>query len=236
MINTAILIFEALILISMLCFGYQLLNDAQTGAYLTALGVLLSIAEYLRRLISKREQKKSKNMNPGEKVRHAQELREILENEVMKCRADNLRKDVIIRHVSGKDKYPNTEEKNNGISPWFKVGLEETYHSGIYVGLRIEFLKICPDGYRLAKYKEGQERGIKVMLMGAIPYDVIETVNTKGDEYYSFPHIFCHFPFKTQPYERLFYCEVIMQAHEHPWYKEVADYESVELNSELADF
>jgi len=236
MINAVILIFEAVVLLGMCFLGYQLLNDAQTGVYLTALGILLSLTEYLRRLIGKREPKETKNMNTGEMVRHAQELRETFENEIMKCRAKKLRKDAVIRHVSRKDQYPNIEEKSKGISPWFKVGLEETYHSGINVGLRIESLKVCPDGYRLTKYKENEEAEIKVMLMGSIPFDVIETVNIDGDEYYSFPHIFCHFPFKSQPYERLFYCEVVMQDHGHPWYKEVADYESVKLNSELTEF
>jgi hypothetical protein len=67
--------------------------------------------------------------------------------------------------------------------------------------------------------------------MGAIPFDVIEAVNMDGDEYYPYPHIFCHFPYKSEPYERLFYCEKIMQPHGHPWFKEVADYKSVKFNS-----
>ena len=134
----------------------------------------------------------------------------------------------------GWQRITEVNEKSKGISPWFKVGLEETYHSGIHVGLRYGSLSIYPDGYRFTNHKENEEADLKVMLMGEIPFDVIEAVNIEGDEFYSFPHIFCHFPFKSQPYKRLFFCEVIMQDHGHPWYKEIADYDLVKLNSELS--
>ena len=233
MLKTIILIIEAAVLSAMLYFGYELLHGEQTGILLTALGVLLPTTEYFRRLLPKHTPKETKVMGSGEKVRHAQELRKILDEEIMKCRYEKLRKDAIIMHVSRKDEYPDLDDNEKGISSWFKVGLEETYHSGIHVGLSIKSLKTCPDGYRLKNYKKDEEGDITVMLMGAIPFDVIETVNIEGDEYYPYPHIFCHFPFKTEPYEQLFYAEVIMQPHGHPWYKEVADYESVKLNTQL---
>ena len=46
------------------------------------------------------------------------------------------------------DNYPNTAEKR-GISPWFRVGLIDTYEKGIAVGLRIEGLVEEDDGWRL---------------------------------------------------------------------------------------
>lgn len=233
MLNTIILIIEAAVLSASVYFGYQLLNGEQTGTFLTALGLILLSTEYLRRLLPKRAPKEKKLMGYGEKVRHAEELRKIFDEEIMKCRAEKLRKDAIIRHVSRKDEYPDINDNEKGISSWFKVGLEETYHSGIHVGLSIKSLKTCPDGYRLTNYKKNEVGDITVMLMGAIPFDVIETVNIEGDEYYPYPHIFCHFPYNTEPYERLFYAEVIMQNHGHPWYKEIADFESVKQNSQL---
>jgi len=224
--------FAAIFLFKIKMTWLQGMPGEKAGTYLTALSVLLLVLEYFRRLLSRQTPKETKNMDQGEKVRHAEELRKIFDEEIMRCRAEKLRKDAIIRHVSRKDEYPDVDDKGKGISPWFRVVLEETYHSGIHIGLRFGTLTLCPDGYRFTDYSSGEEGDIKVMLMGAIPYDVIETVNIEGDEYYSYPHIYCHFPFDTEPYERKFYAEVIEQPHGHPWYKEVADYESVALNSQ----
>lgn len=43
--------------------------------------------------------------------------------------------DVIIRDMERIDSYPESSDKNKGISPWFKAGLMGTYHKGIQVGL-----------------------------------------------------------------------------------------------------
>ncbi len=40
----------------------------------------------------------------------------------------------------------------------------------------------------------------KGYLIGFIPYDLIDHVDVTGDEYYSYPHIYCHFAFKGEPY------------------------------------
>ena len=49
--------------------------------------------------------------------------------------ADNYRKklrhDVIIRDMKHFDKYPDIDENEKGISPWFRLGLVGTYHRGI---------------------------------------------------------------------------------------------------------
>src|SRR5207253_9654577 len=63
----------------------------------------------------------------------------------------------------------------------------------------------------LTKHKDGQhwrftdvaagERGeMKVVLLGTIPYDHIDSVDWDGDEYYGFPHIYCFFAHKKEPY------------------------------------
>lgn len=65
------------------------------------------------------------------------------------------------------------------------------------------------------------------MLIGYVPYENIETVNWDGDEYYSFPHIFCYFDTKRkEPYETLEFCE---EKHfdGDPYYTKVAEYDSV---------
>ena len=45
-------------------------------------------------------------------------------------------------------------------------------------------------------------------LLGLIRYENIESVQWDGDEYYPYPHIYCHFVEKQRkPYERLAFFE-----------------------------
>ena len=120
-------------------------------------------------------------------------------------------------------RYPNTEP-GPGISPWFKVGLIDTYHMGIKVGLGWHGLVKCEGGLRKANYKSGERDEVTAMLTGEIPYDYIETMNPSGDEYYYFPHIFCHFANRGEPYARLFYTQEVDMGHGHSYWKEIAPY------------
>ena len=70
------------------------------------------------------------------------------------------------------------------------------------------------------------------MLSGEIPYDYIESINVRGDEYYSFPHIYCHFANRGEPYKRLFFGQEVDMGHGHSYWKEVAGYVEVKSNSE----
>jgi hypothetical protein len=199
---------------------------------LSALSGLFTFGtELYRRYEGKLFKTEGKSFTPGELVQHSEKLRKIFEQEISKCRAENLRKDVIIRHVNRVDSYPDVNENGKGISPWFRIWLLDTYHRGILVGLRFGSLKECPDGYRLRDYINGEEGDIKLFLVGEIPFKSIETVNMDGDEYYPYPHIFCHFDHNGEPYERLFFCEEISKTNGHPYYKEIVSYESVMINS-----
>ncbi|MBB4308599.1 hypothetical protein GGE23_002918 [Rhizobium leguminosarum] len=63
------------------------------------------------------------------------------------------------------------------------------------------------------------------MLLGAIPYEAIESFNPDGDEHYNKPHLYCHFDFGGQPYEKLYYGEQIQLFDDAPYYfTEIADY------------
>ncbi|MDD4962609.1 MAG: hypothetical protein PHI11_01675 [Gallionella sp.] len=167
---------------------------------------------------------------PSERVHHHDLLRQQFKDEIQRCQLENLRQDVIIRHVNRLDDYPNAQNKK-GISPWFKVGLLDTYHKGIKVGLGWEGLIKCPHGLRKEDYKADEHGEIKAMLTGEIPYDFIESMNVDGDEYYYLPHIFCHFANKGDPYERLFYTQKVDTGNGHFYWKEIATYEEVKSNS-----
>ena len=86
------------------------------------------------------------------------------------------------------------------------------------------------DGHlRFADYSAGERGEMKVVLLGTIPYDNIDSVDWDGDEYYGFPHIYCFFAHKKEPYEHLgFYIETAPLAPEGlPSYEEVTSFKEV---------
>jgi len=224
---------EIAVLVACAYFGYQwAIHPDETYEPWLFLGGLVFVAlEIVRRYEIHLIKREGKNLTPGELVKHSEELRKQFQEEIYKCRAEKLRKDVIIRHVNRMDSYPETDDNGKGISPWFRAGLLDTYHKGIMVGLRFGTLSEGPDGWRFTNYKENEEGDIKVYMVGKIPYENIEGVNFDGDEYYYFPHIFCHFANKGEPYEEIVFCEEIDMGNGHPYYKEIAKYDEVRENS-----
>lgn len=187
-------------------------------AYLTVAGVVFATTEAIRRYEGRLFTTEGVERTPSERVQHHETLRQLFREEINRCRAENLRKDVIIRHVNRLDSYPDSGD-GEGISPWFKVGLLDTYHAGIKVGLGWEGLIEEANGFRKPDYKQGERGTVTAMLMGEIPYDFIETMNVDGDEYYYLPHIFCHFAKNGEPYERLYYAQKVDMGQGHHFWK-----------------
>ena len=139
-----------------------------------------------------------------------------------------LRQDVIIRDMKRIDNYPDIEDKK-GISPWFRVGLVGTYHRGIQVGLRWASLTKHTDGERLrhTNFKVGETGEIKAVLIGSISFENIDNIDWDGDEFYAYPHIYCFFSNRKEPYEHLGYYTETTPPRGLPYFTEVASYESV---------
>jgi len=97
--------------------------------------------------------------------------------------------------------------------------------------LRDETLTKHKDGehWRFTDYAAGERGEIKVVWMGSIPYDHMDNVDWEGDEYDRFPHIYCFFAHKKEPYEHLgFYTQTApLPPQCLPLYHEVASYEEV---------
>lgn len=195
-------------------------------------GLVFVCTELIRRYESKIFKTEGKSLTQSEKVAHREKLRKDFEEEIYKCRRENLRQDVIIRHVNRLDDYPNVDDGDKGISPWFKAALLDTYHKGIKVWLRTGSLVKNPEGYRFRNFEKDKDDDLQVYLMGDIPYDSIEAVNMDGDEYYYFPHIYCHFSFNGEPYERKYFCIKKNMGDGHPYFQEIATYDEVCRNSE----
>lgn len=233
MVKKVLGVIEIVALISCAYFGYQWVKFPE-GNYEPALylgGLSFVALEVLRRYEVHFIKREGKSFTPGELIKHSQELKKKFEAEVFKCRRDNLRKDAIIRHVNRLDSYPDVDPDSKGISPWFRVGLLDTYHKGIYIALRFGTLSEGPDGWRYTNYKKDEKGDIKVYMIGKIPYEFIEGVDFDGDEYYYFPHIYCHFANKGEPYAEIVFCEEVDMGHGHLYYRKVATYKEVSENS-----
>ncbi|MDN7123456.1 hypothetical protein J6I90_01005 [Pseudidiomarina sp. 1APP75-32.1] len=233
MLKIIVGVIEVIVLLVCIYFGYQWTNNPKGNyePWLFLSGLIFIALDILRRYEIHLVKREGKVLTPGELIKHSEELRKQFQEEVYKCRAENLRRDIIIRHVNRMDAYPNTDDKEKGISPWFRAGLLDLYHKGIMIGLRFGTLSEGPDGWRFTNYKEGEKGNIEVYMVGKIPYEFIEGVNFDGDEYYYFPHIFCHFAHKGAPYEEIVFCEEVDLGSGHHYYKQIAKYHEVAENS-----
>jgi hypothetical protein len=129
------------------------------------------------------------------------------------------------------DQYPDVESSSKGISPWFRLGLAGTYHRGIMVGYRWDTLTKDGDGWRLTDDKAGEQGDVRVMMISNIPYENIESVDWDGDEYYNFPHIYCWFSRKKEPYEYTAFYTKTEPPVSLPFYTEVAPADDVRHRS-----
>lgn len=167
-----------------------------------------------------------RSLSPGVVIALRQKWKPLFEAEVHKNFREGLRSDAIIRDMKRIDRYPDAEE-TKGISPWFRVGLIDTYHRGILVGLGWHSLVSADDGKTWRSPKGGEQGDTKVMLAGRIPYESIESVDWDGDEYYPYPHIYCFFDNKSEPYEHVGYYTKSINPGGYPFHTLVAEHKGV---------
>jgi hypothetical protein len=137
-----------------------------------------------------------------------------------------LRTDVIVRDLKRMDNYPDTAE-GKGISAWFRSAVIDTYEKGIMLGLGFGTYELMHDEATDTYYfpAKGQRGNTKLMFTGFVPFENIESVDWDGDQYYSYPHIYCYFDMKgKQPYERLAFCER-RTLDQHVYYTEIVSFE-----------
>jgi hypothetical protein len=164
-----------------------------------------------------------RTLTPQEKLELRAKWKPLFKDYIAKNHIEKLRSDVIVRDVRRLDSYPDIKE-TRGISPWFRVSLVDTYDRGILLGLRWEELIEERDGFRYAGAKGSG--GIKVLLTGFVPYENVETVDWDGDSYYNYPHIYCYFDHRGEPYERVMFC-TRGESNGWPYYTELVDAKSV---------
>lgn len=175
-------------------------------------------------------------LSPEERLARREKWKERFREEVWQTEEKELRQDVIVRDVRRQDHYPDIDD-SKGISPWFRVGLVGQYHRGILLALGIHSLVLeeseGPSGeWRLVDDTEDMSAAVTAYLVGYVRYEDIEMVDWNGDEYYGFPHIFCHFTHGGEPYERLAFCERKSIMPKHYFFTEIASYKQVRLTSQ----
>lgn len=195
------------------------------------LGTLYSVFKDLRVWVRRRFHM----LSPEERLARREKWKERFREEIWKREEKELRQDVIIRDVRRLDHYPDSSDAK-GISAWFRAALVGQYHRGIELGLSIHTLAFeeeeGTDGaWRLADPHVETET-ITAYLIGYVRYDDIEHVDWNGDEYYNYPHIYCHFAQRGQPYEKLAFCERKSIHPKHYFFSEIAPYEEVKLTSQ----
>jgi hypothetical protein len=174
-----------------------------------------------------------RKLTPSEILQLREKWRPQFENELWTNYKEGLRRDVIVRDVRRLDSYPNIDDTKKGISPWFRCALVDTYHKGALLWLSWGTLTRTEDEeWRFTNYNANEAGDIKVALIGKVPFELVEAVNWKGDEYYYFPHIYCYFDAsKQQPYEELVFCEERERPNMPPYYSEIAKYDDVRRRS-----
>jgi hypothetical protein len=192
---------------------------------LLAPGFLYSLAKDAWGKIFSRRRK----LSASEVVERRKKWKAEFEPRIWDKHKNKLRQDGIIRDMKRIDNYPDLDDKAKGISPWFRAGLVGTYHRGILVGLSWETLTKASNSERWRKtnYKAGETGEIKVLLIGSIPFENVDNVDWDGDEYYSYPHIYCFFSYRKEPYQYVAYYTETTPPNGLPFYTEVATYESV---------
>lgn len=169
--------------------------------------------------------RRQRKLTPQERLELRAKWKPAVEAWIHEHDRKKLRHDCIIRDVRRLDHYPEAKE-TKGISPWFRVALIDTYEKGIMLGLQIYGLVEEPEGWRLGEYSTEKEKMVNLTMTGFVPYENIEMIDWDGDQYYSYPHIYCYFVFKGEPYERTAFCQK-RNLDEHVYYTEVAEFRSV---------
>ncbi|MDO6967042.1 hypothetical protein [Rhizobium alvei] len=162
---------------------------------------LIGVAANLRLMMS--FGKPPRHASNADLHRYRQGLRKQFSEYINTAAAHDLREDCIVHDIERLDQYPNIDERDGGVSPWFRVGLMGATDEGVLIGYHWTYATQV-NGEWYEDHSEDLDR-VKVMLIGVIPYEQIEDVNFEGDDFYNKPHIYCHFAYNGEPSKRMFF-------------------------------
>lgn len=159
---------------------------------------------------------RSRFTDPSADLRHSAKMREDFERNVLKkwdlrtqrppCKPyERFQWRELIVHRLGAKHYPDVDPSESGISSWFRIGLYDFYFEGIMVAHHLEGGILRANGEWSIEYgmlPDVLPDGEKILIrpLSMIPFRNIEHCKWDGDEYYAFPHIYCHFREQGTPY------------------------------------
>lgn len=135
----------------------------------------------------------------------------------------------VIRNIRKLDGYPEVDKDANP-HPWYRVGVK-----GLFADRFLEVFFGTPKGlkrfgsksWRMTRDDEAYD--VLASVVGRIPLEWIARIDWDGDEFYSFPHIYCRFKQKWGPYKQaLFFSRE--EGFERPIYRELIDLDTAKKN------
>jgi hypothetical protein len=139
------------------------------------------------------------------RIAHRLAIKEQIREDFAPLLRGDVEAEVLVRDADRQpDGWPDPDWKFRlrRLSPTFKVGVMHPYSNGITALLRLDSVFIA-DGIARSQVKGDPEDGELVRVVGQIPYDAIVAVDRDGDANFSAPHVYCHFDFGHEPYERI---------------------------------
>jgi hypothetical protein len=218
--NTLVFCLSALALIGSVAWGFV------EGGFEPWIVALLAVVGILSQPdILNFRKGKYRNLTSEQKIAARDKWRPQFESYFHDCAINGYYGDAIVHDVDRLDGYP-VVDSSEGISSWFRIGLVGTYHKGVLLGLRWTYIEDI--GGKWVENLSGKGENLqKVILLGEVPYESIESVNFDGDDYYNKPHLFCHFDYGGEPYERLFFADEFTSGPNNArHYSEVTEYTS----------
>ncbi|AWI06727.1 restriction endonuclease [Clostridium drakei] len=113
--------------------------------------------------------------------------------------------EVLIRSIDDTD-YPENALLEKDFMGYFKAEVYNFYHNGLQVIIGVKDIRV--------KQYEGLDgdkftiETIRVAEIGYLPFDNIIDYDYNGDEYYMYPHLYCDFVNRNDPFEKIGYaCE-----------------------------
>ncbi|PIH03103.1 hypothetical protein CS538_14660 [Clostridium combesii] len=110
--------------------------------------------------------------------------------------------EVLIRSIDDTD-YPNNTLLEKDFAGYFKAEVYNFYHNGIQVIIEVKDIKIKQ--YENENNDKFKITTIRVLEIGYLPFNNIIDYDYDGDEYYMYPHLYCDFINKNDPFEKIGY-------------------------------
>ncbi|NSB23047.1 hypothetical protein B0H68_005635 [Clostridium beijerinckii] len=111
--------------------------------------------------------------------------------------------EVLIRSIDDTD-YPENTLLEKDFTGYFKAEVYSFYHNGLQVITGVKDIKV-KQYEDIDNEDEFTIKEISALEIGYLPFDNIIDYDYDGDEYYMYPHLYCDFVNRNDPFEKIGY-------------------------------